>query len=68
MSLSVAQILKLMSDLFDLCSKYGAIVLSKSVTDRMTNECNGYGFVDFQNQKTPLYVKCPSKLIFFYPR
>jgi len=36
-------------DLFNMCSKYGAIVSSKSITDRMTNECKGYGFVNFEN-------------------
>lgn len=34
-------------DLFNLCSKYGSIVSSKSITNRMTNECKGYGFVEF---------------------
>lgn len=37
------------NDLFDLCSKYGTIVSSKSITDRVTNECKGYGFVNFEN-------------------
>ena len=37
------------NDLLDLCSKYGAIVSSKSITDRITNECKGYGFVNFEN-------------------
>lgn len=36
-------------DLFNMCSKYGSIVSSKSITDRMTNECKGYGFVNFEN-------------------
>lgn len=36
-------------DLYNLCSKYGAIVSSKSITDRSTNECKGYGFVNFEN-------------------
>lgn len=36
-------------DLFNMCNKYGTIVSSKSITDRMTNECKGYGFVNFEN-------------------
>lgn len=36
-------------DLFQMCNKYGSIVSSKSITDRMTNECKGYGFVNFEN-------------------
>lgn len=36
-------------DLYQLCSKFGSIVSSKSITDRMTNECKGYGFVNFEN-------------------
>lgn len=36
-------------DLYQMCIKYGAIVSSKSITDRMTNECKGYGFVNFEN-------------------
>lgn len=36
-------------DLYQLCNKFGAIVSSKSITDRMTNECKGYGFVNFEN-------------------
>lgn len=36
-------------DLFNMCNKFGAIVSSKSITDRMTNECKGYGFVNFEN-------------------
>lgn len=36
-------------DLFNMCNKYGSIVSSKSITDRMTNECKGYGFVNFEN-------------------
>ena len=37
------------TDLYELCSKYGAIVSTKSITDRLTNECKGYGFVNFEN-------------------
>lgn len=36
-------------DLFGLCSKFGTIVSTKSITDRLTNECKGYGFVNFEN-------------------
>lgn len=37
------------NDLYDLCSKYGTIVSTKAITDRLTNECKGYGFVNFEN-------------------
>lgn len=37
------------NDLYDLCSKFGTIVSTKSITDRLTNECKGYGFVNFEN-------------------
>lgn len=37
------------NDLFELCSKFGTIVSTKSITDRLTNECKGYGFVNFEN-------------------
>lgn len=36
-------------DLFNMCSKYGSIVSSKSIIDRATNECKGYGFVNFED-------------------
>jgi len=36
-------------DLYELCSKFGSIVSTKSITDRLTNECKGYGFVNFEN-------------------
>lgn len=36
-------------DLFDMCNKFGPIQSAKSITDRMTNECKGYGFVNFEN-------------------
>lgn len=36
-------------DLFSLCNKFGTIVSSKSITDRLTNECKGYGFVNFES-------------------
>lgn len=36
-------------DLFNMCNKYGSIVSSKSILNRMTNECKGYGFVEFEN-------------------
>lgn len=36
-------------DLYNMCNKFGSIVSSKSITDRMTNECKGYGFVNFEN-------------------
>lgn len=35
--------------LFEMCSKFGQIVSTKSITDRLTNECKGYGFVNFEN-------------------
>lgn len=37
------------NDLYELCSKFGTIVSTKSITDRLTNECKGYGFVNFEN-------------------
>lgn len=37
------------SDLYEMCSKFGNIVSTKSITDRLTNECKGYGFVNFEN-------------------
>jgi RNA recognition motif-containing protein len=37
------------NDLYDLCSKYGTIVSTKSIIDRLSNECKGYGFVNFEN-------------------
>ncbi|KAG9511307.1 Protein alan shepard [Fragariocoptes setiger] len=35
-------------DLYEMCQKLGTIVSSKSITDRLTNECKGYGFVNFE--------------------
>ena len=37
------------NDLYELCSKFGTILSTKSITDRLTNECKGYGFVNFEN-------------------
>lgn len=36
-------------DLYAMCNKYGSIVSSKSILNRLTNECKGYGFVEFEN-------------------
>lgn len=36
-------------DLYNMCNKFGSIVSSKSILNRMTNECKGYGFVEFEN-------------------
>lgn len=37
------------SDLYELCKKFGNIVSTKAILDKLTNKCKGYGFVDFQN-------------------
>jgi RNA recognition motif-containing protein len=31
----------------DLCQGYGKIVSTKAIMDKATNQCKGYGFVDF---------------------
>lgn len=43
-------------DLFKMCSIYGKIVSTKSITDRTTNECKGYGFVNFENPDDALHA------------
>ncbi|XP_016400049.1 RNA-binding motif, single-stranded-interacting protein 3-like [Sinocyclocheilus rhinocerous] len=34
-------------DLIQLCQPYGKIVSTKAIMDKNTNQCKGYGFVDF---------------------
>uniref|UniRef100_A0A671MBL4 RNA binding motif single stranded interacting protein 3 n=1 Tax=Sinocyclocheilus anshuiensis TaxID=1608454 RepID=A0A671MBL4_9TELE len=34
-------------DLIQLCQPYGKIVSTKAILDKNTNQCKGYGFVDF---------------------
>ncbi|XP_076006401.1 RNA-binding motif, single-stranded-interacting protein 3-like isoform X1 [Genypterus blacodes] len=36
-------------DLIKLCQPYGKIVSTKAILDKNTNQCKGYGFVDFDN-------------------
>jgi RNA recognition motif-containing protein len=40
-----------MSDdqLREICEPYGKIVSTKAIMDKSTNQCKGYGFVDFEN-------------------
>ncbi|CAI2348713.1 unnamed protein product [Caenorhabditis sp. 36 PRJEB53466] len=33
----------------DMCSKYGNIASTKAIMDKATNNCKGYGFVDFES-------------------
>uniref|UniRef100_A0A8L0DQA3 RNA binding motif single stranded interacting protein 3 n=1 Tax=Oncorhynchus mykiss TaxID=8022 RepID=A0A8L0DQA3_ONCMY len=37
-------------DLIKLCQPYGKIVSTKAILDKNTNQCKGYGFVDFDTQ------------------
>jgi len=36
-------------NLYELCSPYGKIVSTKAIIDKATNNCKGYGFVDFDS-------------------
>jgi len=36
-------------NLFELCSPFGKIVSTKAIIDKATNNCKGYGFVDFDS-------------------
>lgn len=36
-------------DLNNLCCQYGNIVSTKAILDKNTNQCKGYGFVDFES-------------------
>ncbi|XP_073424723.1 RNA-binding motif, single-stranded-interacting protein 3 isoform X3 [Dendrobates tinctorius] len=36
-------------DLIKLCQPYGKIVSTKAILDKNTNQCKGYGFVDFDS-------------------
>nr|XP_023675950.1 RNA-binding motif, single-stranded-interacting protein 3-like [Paramormyrops kingsleyae] len=48
-------------DLIKLCQPYGKIVSTKAILDKNTNQCKGYGFVDFDSpaaaQKAVLSLK-----------
>uniref|UniRef100_A0A671KRS4 RNA-binding motif, single-stranded-interacting protein 3-like n=1 Tax=Sinocyclocheilus anshuiensis TaxID=1608454 RepID=A0A671KRS4_9TELE len=41
-------------DLIKLCQPYGKIVSTKAILDKNTNQCKGYGFVDFDCQAAAL--------------
>lgn len=36
-------------NLYELCSPFGKIVSTKAIIDKTTNNCKGYGFVDFDS-------------------
>ncbi|XP_022236518.1 RNA-binding motif, single-stranded-interacting protein 1-like isoform X2 [Limulus polyphemus] len=36
-------------DLLNLCAPYGTIISTKAILDKTTNQCKGYGFVDFES-------------------
>uniref|UniRef100_A0A670YXU0 RNA binding motif single stranded interacting protein 3 n=1 Tax=Pseudonaja textilis TaxID=8673 RepID=A0A670YXU0_PSETE len=36
-------------DLIKLCQPYGKVVSTKAILDKNTNQCKGYGFVDFDS-------------------
>uniref|UniRef100_UPI00358E57D0 RNA-binding motif, single-stranded-interacting protein 3-like isoform X2 n=1 Tax=Myxine glutinosa TaxID=7769 RepID=UPI00358E57D0 len=36
-------------DLVNLCQQYGKIVSTKAILEKSTNQCKGYGFVDFDS-------------------
>uniref|UniRef100_A0AAY5ER51 RRM domain-containing protein n=1 Tax=Electrophorus electricus TaxID=8005 RepID=A0AAY5ER51_ELEEL len=36
-------------DLIKLCQPYGKIISTKAILDKNTNQCKGYGFVDFDS-------------------
>lgn len=40
------------SDLRKMCTGYGTIVSTKAIMDKATNQCKGYGFVDFDSSET----------------
>lgn len=35
-----------------LCEPYGTIVSTKAIIDKSTNQCKGYGFVDFDSAES----------------
>jgi len=46
-------------DLKELCKKYGKITSTKAILDKTTNQCKGYGFVDFElPEQAEHAVKC----------
>jgi hypothetical protein len=45
-------------DLVTLCQQYGKIISTKAIIDQTTNQCKGYGFVDFESaQSAEIAVK-----------
>jgi RNA recognition motif-containing protein len=42
------------ADLRMMCSAYGTIVSTKAIMDKATNQCKGYGFVDFDSPESAL--------------
>jgi hypothetical protein len=39
-------------DLYNMCCMFGNINSTKAIVDKMTNQCKGYGFVDFENPQS----------------
>ncbi|PAV80597.1 hypothetical protein WR25_11077 isoform A [Diploscapter pachys] len=38
-------------DLRQMCQEFGAIASTKAIMDKQTNQCKGYGFVDFESRE-----------------
>jgi RNA recognition motif-containing protein len=36
----------------ELCEEFGEVVSTKAIIDKETNQCRGYGFVDFKEPKS----------------
>ncbi|KAG9510979.1 Protein alan shepard [Fragariocoptes setiger] len=36
-------------DLHDMCKRFGMILSTKAILDKISNKCKGYGFVDFES-------------------
>ncbi|XP_013775371.1 RNA-binding motif, single-stranded-interacting protein 1-like isoform X1 [Limulus polyphemus] len=47
-------------DLLNMCAPYGTIISTKAILDKTTNQCKGYGFVDFES---PLEAENAVKLL-----
>lgn len=39
-------------DLLELCQQYGKIISTKAIIDLETGKCKGYGFVDYESEKS----------------